>query len=294
VKVLVLGGGQVATAVAAAAVAPNAGAVHELVTRARPALDIVDAAAVTHAFEQIRPDWVVNAAAYTAVDLAEDQSAQAFAVNDTAVAGLMRAAAHVGCRLLHLSTDFVFDGTSSRAYLPGAATRPLSVYGESKLGGERHVAGPGAVAHGIVLRTSWVYASTGKNFVLTMLRLMREKPQLSVVCDQIGSPTWAFSIGRAIWGLIEAQAAPGIYHWTDLGVASWYDFAVAIQDEALARGLLTKSIPIVPISSSQYPARATRPSFSLLDTTSTRAAIHAPADHWRHNLRKMLDELPTP
>jgi len=286
VKVLILGSGQVAAAVAAT----RRGG-HEVVTRARPALDIVDAAAVARAFEEIRPDWVVNAAAYTAVDLAEDQPSQAFAVNDTAVAGLMRAAAHVGCRLLHLSTDFVFDGKSNRAYLPGDATNPLSVYGSSKLGGERHVAGPGAAAPGIVLRTSWVYAAAGKNFVLTMLRLMREKPQLAVVCDQIGAPTWAGGIGRAIWGLIEAQVAPGIYHWTDLGVASWYDFAVAIQDEALARGLIPKAIPIAPISSSQYPARATRPAFSLLDSTATRAAIQAPAEHWRHNLRVMLDEI---
>jgi dTDP-4-dehydrorhamnose reductase len=286
VKVLILGAGQVASAVAAA---KRGG--HEVVARARSALDIIDAAAVARTFEDVRPDWVVNAAAFTAVDLAEDQPSQAFAANDTAVAGLMRAAAHVGCRVLHLSTDFVFDGKSNRAYLPGDATNPLSVYGSSKLGGERHVAGPGAVAPGIVLRTSWVYAAAGKNFVLTMLRLMRDKPQLAVVCDQIGSPTWASSIGRAIWGLIEAHAAPGIYHWTDLGVASWYDFAVAIQDEALARGLLSKAIPIAPISSSQYPTRATRPAFSVLDTTATRAAIQAPAEHWRHNLRAMLDEI---
>ncbi len=285
-KVLILGGGQVASAVAAT----KCGG-HEVVACARSALDIVDAAAVARTFEDVRPDWAVNAAAFTAVDLAEDQSSQAFAVNDTAVAGLVRAAAHVGCRLLHLSTDFVFDGKSSRAYLPGDPTNPLSVYGSSKLGGERHVAGPAAAAPGIVLRTSWVYAAAGKNFVLTMLRLMRDKPQLAVVCDQIGAPTWASSIGRAIWGLIEAQAAPGIYHWTDLGVASWYDFAVAIQDEALARGLLPSAIPIVPISSNQYPARATRPAFSLLDSTATRAAIEAPAEHWRHNLRTMFDEI---
>jgi dTDP-4-dehydrorhamnose reductase len=185
-----------------------------------------------------------------------------------------------------LSTDFVFDGSSSRAYQPADATHPLSVYGASKLAGEQHVVSPG-----IVLRTSWVYAASGKNFVLTMLRLMREKPQLAVVCDQIGAPTWASSIGRAIWGLIDAQAAPGIYHWTDLGVASWYDFAVAIQDEALSRGLLTQRVPVAPILSSQYPARAKRPAFSLLDSTSTRAVTKMPGDHWRHNLRKMLDEL---
>jgi dTDP-4-dehydrorhamnose reductase len=267
----------------------------ELLTRARAALDIVDAAAVLATFEQVRPDWVVNAAAYTAVDLAEDQKAQAFAVNDTAVAGLAQAAARVGARLLHLSTDFVFDGSSSRAYLPGDPTNPLSVYGASKLAGEHHVVGgDGLPPGGIVLRTSWVYASTGKNFVLTMLRLMREKPQLAVVCDQIGTPTWATSIGRAIWGLIDADAAPGIYHWTDLGVASWYDFAVAIQDEACELGLLNSRVPVTPISSSQYPTRATRPAFSVLDTAATRAAIKAPADHWRHNLRKMLNELRAP
>ena len=287
-KVLILGAGQVASAVAATSgPARGIGGV-EVVSRARATLDIVDAAAVLRTFVEVKPDWVVNAAAYTAVDLAEEQRSQAFAVNDTAVAGLARAAAKVGCRLLHLSTDFVFDGTSSRAYLPGDATNPLSVYGASKLAGERHVLDSGS---GIVLRTSWVYAAAGKNFVLTMLRLMREKPQLAVVCDQIGTPTWASSIGRAIWGFIESQAAPGIYHWTDLGVASWYDFAVAIQDEALARGMLARPIPVAPISSREYPARATRPGFSVLDTAATRAAIKVPAEHWRHNLRKMLDEL---
>jgi dTDP-4-dehydrorhamnose reductase len=297
VKVLILGSGQVATAVAATArraTAPASSApagdthgVVEVITLARAALDIVDAAAVLRTFTELKPDWVVNAAAFTAVDLAEDQSAEAFAVNDTAVAGLARAAAKVGCCLLHLSTDFVFDGSSNRAYLPGDATNPLSVYGASKLAGEQHV-----IANaGIVLRTSWVYAAAGKNFVLTMLRLMREKSQLAVVCDQIGAPTWASSIGRAIWGLIGAPAAPGIYHWTDLGVASWYDFAVAIQDEALARGLLTRPVPVAAISSREYPARATRPAFSLLDSAATRAAIKVPADHWRHNLGKMLDEL---
>jgi dTDP-4-dehydrorhamnose reductase len=285
VRVLVLGNGQVANAVAATAATSGLSGI-EVVARARAALDIVDASAVLRTFNEVKPDWVVNAAAYTAVDLAEDEKAQAFAVNDTALAGLAAAANAVGCRLLHLSTDFVFDGDSSRAYLPDDATNPLSVYGASKLAGERHVAAPG-----IVLRTSWVYAASGKNFVLTMLRLMREKPQLTVVSDQIGSPTWAASIGRAIWGLIEAKAAPGIYHWTDLGVASWYDFAVAIQDEALERGLLTRPIPVAPILSSQYPARAKRPAFSLLDTSSTRAAIKVPGEHWRHNLRKMLDEL---
>lgn len=287
-RVLVLGGGgQVASAVVAGAPAQ-----HHVVARTRAELDIGDGRAVARAFAETGAGWVVNAAAYTAVDLAEDQPAQAIAVNDTAVGVLAAAASTAGCRLLHLSTDFVFDGKSNRAYLPGDQTNPLSVYGVSKLGGERHVLN--SAAGGIVLRTAWVYAATGRNFVLTMLRLMREKEQVSVVCDQIGTPTWAAGIAAAIWGLIEAGAPGGVYHWTDLGVASWYDFAVAIQEEALARGLLRRAVPITPILSAAYPTRARRPAFSVLDSGSTRALIKAPARHWRHNLRTMLDDRRTP
>jgi dTDP-4-dehydrorhamnose reductase len=287
VRVLVLGGGgQVASAAVAAA--PSQ---HCVVARTRAELDISDEKAVARELAQSRPEWVVNAAAYTAVDLAEDQPARATAINDTAVGVLAAATAKAACRLLHLSTDFVFDGRSNRAYLPGDPTNPLSVYGASKLGGERHVLnGPGA---GIVLRTAWVYAAAGRNFVLTMLRMMQEKERVSVVCDQIGAPTWAGGIAAAIWGLIEVGAPGGVYHWTDLGVASWYDFAVAIQDEALTRGLLHRAVPIAPIPSAAYPTKATRPAFSVLDTESTRAMIKVPARHWRHNLRTMLDELRT-
>jgi dTDP-4-dehydrorhamnose reductase len=288
VRVLVLGGGgQVANAVVAAAPAQ-----HEVLQRTQIELDICDANAVARALADTGADWMVNGAAYTAVDLAEDEPAVATAVNDTATGVLAAATAKAGCRLLHLSTDFVFDGRSNRAYLPTDQANPLSVYGASKLGGERHVLdAPGA---GIVLRTAWVYAAAGRNFVLAMLRLMREKEQLSVVCDQIGTPTWAGSIAAAIWGLIEAGVPGGVYHWTDLGVASWYDFAVAIQDEALTRGLLSRAVPIAPIPSTAYPTRARRPAFSVLDTSATRALIKAPARHWRHNLRTMLDELRTP
>jgi dTDP-4-dehydrorhamnose reductase len=287
VRVLVLGGGgQVASAVVAAAPAQ-----HHAVARTRAELDVCDEHAVVRALADTGAEWVVNAAAYTAVDLAEDQPAQAMAVNDTAVGVLASATAKAGRRLLHLSTDFVFDGKSNRAYLPADQTNPLSVYGVSKLGGERQILK--ASGTGIVLRTAWVYAAAGRNFALTMLRLMREKDQVSVVSDQIGTPTWAGGIAAAIWGLIEAGAPGGVYHWTDLGVASWYDFAVAIQDEALARGLLHRAVPVTPIPSAAYPTRARRPAFSVLDTGSTRALIKVPARHWRHNLRTMLDELRT-
>jgi len=283
VKVLVLGGGQIGAAVVKAA--PKQ---HELIALTRAHLDITDSKAVAKLLAEIKADWVVNAAAYTAVDRAEDEPQSARAVNDTAVAALAAGAARENSRLLHLSTDFVFDGTSGRPYLPADATKPLSVYGATKLAGEHHVLAAGS---GLVLRTSWVYASVGKNFVLTMLKLMNERAQINVVCDQIGSPTWAVSAAAAIWGLIEAAAEGGIYHWTDLGVASWYDFAVAIQEEALERGLLTRAAGVLPIPSAAHPARAKRPSFSVLDTTHTREMLKTPAQHWRYNLRKMLDEL---
>ena len=287
-KVLVLGGGgQVARAVAACV--PDG---HTILAKTRQELDITDEAAVTATVAASGAAWVVNGAGYTAVDLAEDQAAQAFEINDTAVGSLARAASHAGCRLLHLSTDFVFDGNSSRAYRPGDEPNPLSVYGKSKLGGERRVLTEDAGA--IVLRTAWVYAAYGRNFVLTMLRLMREKEHVSVVYDQIGTPTWATGIAAAIWGLIEVAAPGGVYHWTDLGVASWYDFAVAVQDEAMARGLLSRAVPISPIPSAAYPTRAPRPAFSVLDTAATRALVKVPARHWRHNLRTMLDDLRAP
>ena len=285
-RVLVLGGGgQVAQAIVATT--PSG---HVATARRRAELDISDPAAIAATLEDTRPDWIVNGAAYTAVDLAEEQVASATQANDTAVGLLAAAAAKAGSRLVHLSTDFVFDGISGRAYLPTDATNPLSVYGRTKLGGERHVL-DGRM--GIVVRTSWVYASVGRNFVLTMLRLMREKETLGVVADQIGSPTWASGIARAIWGLIGIDAPAGLYHWTDLGVASWYDFAVAIQEEALARGLLERAIPITPIATADYPTKALRPRFSVLDCRATRALIPAAAQHWRLNLRLMLDELRT-
>jgi dTDP-4-dehydrorhamnose reductase len=282
---LVLGaGGQVGRAVVRAV-----GRRHEVIAKARSELDIADAAEVAAAMAAAKPDWVVNGAAYTAVDLAEDEPARAAAINDAAVGILAEAAARSRSRLLHLSTDFVFDGSSNRAYLPGDAPHPLSVYGSTKLAGEKRALESGSAA--IVLRTAWVYAAAGKNFVLTMLKLMRERDQVKVVSDQIGAPTWATGLGVVIRDLLEARAPAGIYHWTDLGVASWYDFAVAIQDEALARGLLTRAVPIVPIATQEYPTRATRPAFSVLDTKVTRDAVATPALHWRHNLRMMLDEL---
>lgn len=285
-KVLVLGaGGQVARAVAACTPAS-----HSVFVKNRQDVDITNENALMAAVKLVEPDWIINGAAYTAVDKAESEPKLARAINEIAVGSMARVASQSGSRLLHLSTDFVFDGGSNRAYLPADQTNPQSAYAVTKLGGEQQ-----AMANGdaIVLRTAWVYASSGRNFVLTMLRLMKEKPEIRVVADQIGTPTWATGIGHAIWDLIDASAPRGIYHWTDLGVATWYDFAVAIQDEALTRGFLNHAIPVVPIGTAQYPTPAMRPAFSVLNTESTRALVKFPAQHWRHHLRVMLDELRT-
>jgi len=284
-RVLVLGGaGQVARAVAR-----MMSGRHELLVRTHAELDIADGDSLDRTLAQAKVDWIVNAAAYTSVDRAEDEPGLAAAVNTAAVGVVAASAARARARLLHLSTDFVFDGAANRAYLPNDPPNPLSVYGATKRAGEK-LALEGECA-AIVLRTAWVYAAVGKNFVLTMLKLMREREQLSVVGDQIGTPTWATGIACAIRDLLEVAAPAGIYHWTDLGVASWYDFAVAIQDEALERGLLERAVPIVPIATSEYPTRARRPAFSVLDTRATRDLVAAPAMHWRYNLKMMLDEL---
>jgi dTDP-4-dehydrorhamnose reductase len=284
-RVLVLGAnGQISRAVAKV----MSGA-HELLVRTHAEIDIADAESLDHVLAQAKVDWVVNGAAYTAVDLAETEPGRAVAVNDTAVGTLAAAASRAHVRLLHLSTDFVFDGTANRAYRPDDLPNPLSVYGASKRAGEEKALDCDCEA--VVLRTAWVYAAAGRNFALTMLKLMNERDQVRVVSDQIGTPTWATGIALTIRNLLEIEAPAGIYHWTDLGVASWYDFAVAIQDEALERGLLQRAVPIVPIATSEYPTPAQRPAFSVLDTKATREIVSAPATHWRHNLKRMLDEL---
>jgi dTDP-4-dehydrorhamnose reductase len=246
--------------------------------------DILDAGKVRATVAETRPDLVINAAAYTAVDKAESDSEMAEAVNGIAAGTLAAAAAAVGARVAHVSTDFVFDGRSPDPILPDAEPAPLGVYGATKLSGERQV----LAAHPapLILRTAWVYAAQGNNFVHTMLRLMRERPEIRVVSDQVGTPTHADSLARAIWALDAARLA-GIHHWTDAGVASWYDFAVAIHDEALALGLLERPVAVVPIRTSDYPTPARRPAMSVLDKGSSWA-VTGPAAHWRAELRLAL------
>ncbi len=260
----------------------------EIVGLTRDDCDVTDRNAVTAAIRAARPSHVFNAAAYTAVDRAESEPDRAGMLNAAAPGWLAQAARDAGARFVHVSTDFVFGGTSGRPYTPDHPTRPLSVYGRTKRDGETAVlaADPDA----LIVRTAWVHDAAGANFVRTMLRLMAECDRLNIVADQLGTPTHAPSLARALWALA-AKGASGIHHFTDAGVASWYDFAVAIHEEALALGLLERATAIAPIATADYPTPATRPACAILDKSATWALLDRPPPHWRVNLRLCLNEI---
>ena len=246
--------------------------------------DLTDLSMLTARLVVEAPELIINAAAYTAVDKAEADEALARAINSDAVATMVEAMAGTGGRLVHVSTDFVFDGTSTRAYLPDEARNPLSAYGRTKAEGEDHLR-----PADLLVRTAWVYEAGGANFVRTMLRLMKEREEVGIVADQMGSPTWATGLARTIWGLAEKRAS-GTFHHSDDGAISWYDFAVAIGEEAHALGLL-KRVPVIrPLTTAEYPTPVRRPAFSLLDSSATRALLGDAPVPWRENLRLMLKE----
>ena len=252
--------------------------------------DITDPAIVDETVAQWQPDAIVNAAAYTAVDKAEEEESLAYRINAEGAAHLARVGTDRKVRLIHVSTDFIFDGKQSTPYLPTDTPSPLNVYGASKLKGEEEVAAA-TEGQALILRTAWVYSARGNNFVKTMLRLMKERERVSVVTDQLGTPTWANELAKVIWQMIDRTDLCGIYHWTDAGVASWYDFAVAIQEEALACGLLERSIPVQPIGTKDYPTPARRPAFSVLDKSAAWAVLGYTGLHWRAALKQMLKDI---
>jgi dTDP-4-dehydrorhamnose reductase len=253
-------------------------------------LDVTRSEAVQELLDRERPALVIQAAAYTDVDNAERQVEQAEAVNVAGAANVATGAARIGARVIHLSTDFVFDGGQGHPYTPDSPGSPLSVYGRTKLDGEREVT---RLSRGsaLIVRTAWVYSVHGRNFVRTMLSMMRDQDSVRVVSDQVGTPTWGRTLAEALWRAADLPQLHGILHWTDAGVASWYDFALAIQEEALILGLLSQPVPVTAIRSEELPRAARRPSFSVLDKTSGWAALGGPARHWRANLRTMLQGL---
>jgi dTDP-4-dehydrorhamnose reductase len=250
-------------------------------------LDITQEDSIRRVVGSIAPDIIVNAAAYTAVDRAESEPAAAKRVNADGPRLLALAARDSDARLVHISTDFVFDGTSSTPYRPDAATGPVSEYGRTKRLGEQAVR-EALADRSVVLRTAWVYSPSGHNFMLTMLRLMAERKYVRVVADQVGTPTAARSVAEAIWKIISRPDINGVHHWTDAGVASWYDFAVAIAEEAADLGLLDADVTVTPIATAEYPTPARRPAYSVLDTGSLMQALGVTPAHWRKVLRTTL------
>jgi dTDP-4-dehydrorhamnose reductase len=252
-------------------------------------VDISIAAEVTTLVSELNPLLIINAAAYTAVDGAESERDQAFKVNQVGAECVAVAAQRMGARLIHISTDFVFEGNASRPYHPEDPTGPINVYGRSKLEGEWAVTAA-LPDQSLVIRTSWLYSAFGRNFVKTMLNLMQERNHLSVVSDQFGSPTWAKTLSEAIWLAGLRKELSGILHWCDSGSISWYDFAAAIHDEAIRSGLLNKSVSIEAIESAKYPTAAKRPRYSVLDTSKTSKLLGLQPPDWRDSLRQMLEE----
>lgn len=263
---------------------------YDVLALGRRDVDLGDAAAIDRAIKEFRPDFVLNAAAYTAVDAAEDEPDLAFAVNESAPRQMATSLDDCGGTLIHFSTDYVFDGEANRPYKEDAPTAPLGVYGQSKLAGEEAIRS--ATDRFFVLRTSWVYAPRGKNFLKTMMALGRARESLSVVSDQLGSPTYAEDLAEGALKLLETHRQSesptsqfGVYHMTGQGVASWYQFAVKIFEIA---GI---EVEVTPITTNEYPTRAPRPRYSALDNAKLQRVFDIRLPSWEASTRHCIDRL---
>lgn len=271
----------------------------ELVRRAPPATtvrsvsraecDITDSVGVEKLVGDFHPDTIINTAAYTAVDLAEDAREEAFAVNAGGARNVATAAAAIGARVIHISTDYVFDGLQSTPYAVEAEPNPLSVYGASKLEGERAVMR--AASGATVVRSGWLYSPKGKNFLTTILARISQSEALRVVDDQVGVPTSAREFADFLWWLTQNPCDQRIMHWANSGQASWYEFAVAIGQIASDRGMVERIAAIDPIKTTEHPARARRPAYSVLDAKESWKECGWVASHWREGLASTLGEL---
>jgi dTDP-4-dehydrorhamnose reductase len=275
----------------------------ELAAPGRDSMDLADARSVRRAIREIRPRWIVNPAAYTAVDKAESEPALAFAINAEAVQAIGEEARAIGAAVIHFSTDYVFDGASNRPYIETDPTAPLGVYGASKLAGEQALAASGA-PH-LIFRTSWVYGATGKNFLLTILKLAREREALRIVDDQHGAPTWSRDIARmtaSAMSSCEAHAhggsiadvladAGGIYHAAGAGETTWYGFAAEALRLAADKAPEQKLARLEPIATAEYPTPARRPTNSRLNSAKLSARFQWSMMDWRDSLREVMAEL---
>lgn len=256
-------------------------------------LDITNREKVARAMHRTKPDIVINCAAYTLVDMAEADREKAFRVNSDGAAILADAVEKSGALLIHISTDFVFDGAANRPYNESALANPLSVYGLSKFAGEGEIIRR-AKRH-IIIRTSWLYGSFSANFVKTVLRLAMEREEIRVVYDQVGTPTWTGDLAGALVTVANTirrrDVQSGIYNFSCEGVASWYDFAEFIVEDARKNGLKLSCRTVQPILTHEYPTPARRPAYSVLDKRKFKETFGVAVPHWGVSLREMLDEL---
>jgi dTDP-4-dehydrorhamnose reductase len=266
---------------------------HEVLGLSSAELDITAASAVEEAVNKYSPSVIVNCGAYTKVDLAEKEKERAYAVNRDGAANIAGVAMMFGAALVHISTDFVFDGRTPAPYREDSPANPLSVYGDSKLKGEAEIAK--RLEEHFIIRTSWLYGAGGGNFVKTILRLASERETLRVVYDQTGTPTWTVDLAGAVVRVVERSEsgarAYGVYHYSGEGVASWYDFAVAVVEEAASLGAPLKCARIEPILTVEYPTPAARPAYSVLDKKKIRSTFGLSIPHWRSSLKRMIKEL---
>lgn len=255
----------------------------------RAECDITDLPTVEKVFRSFRPDIIINTAAYTAVDAAEENRELAYQVNARGAGNVAQAAQHVGSRLIHISTDYVFDGRRSTPYPPEAPTHPLNVYGASKLAGEDAVRMESPDA--LIVRSSWLYSTTGKNFLLSILDLLRMGATPKVVTDQRGSPTLAADLAEMLWLCTGRTDLRGIYHFTNAGDSSWYEFACEIRALLVGEGAPTRVPEIVPVTSAQYNAPAARPRYSVLDSGALLRVLHRSARSWEAALHQAFAEI---
>ncbi len=254
----------------------------------RYALDFCQPANIKEIVSSFKADWVINCAAYTKVDLAEQEKDKAFLINSDAVQSLAEGVKESNGKLIHISTDFIFDGMQSHPYSEDDMPNPLGVYGQSKLAGEEAVLD--VLSEATIVRTSWVYSAHGNNFVKTILKLATEKDEIRVIDDQLGSPTWARDIARAIISMINTNVS-GVYNFTNEGVASWYDLAHEVVEIAEPLGLPVRVRRITPIPASEYTTLAERPHYSVLNKQKVRDVIDFDIPHWRESLVNMMNQL---
>ncbi len=264
----------------------------EIIGVDRQSLDLSQTEQIRGVIAQIQPDLIINAAAYTAVDKAETETEAAMAINATAPTIMAQEAERIGATLIHVSTDYVFDGSKNIPYTESDHPNPINAYGKSKLLGEQGVQ-QNCDRH-IILRTAWVYGVYGKgNFVKTMLRLGTQRQEVRVVVDQVGTPTWTGDLAGAIAKITQHNFPYGVYNCTNSGAISWYDFAVAIFEEAEKLGFPVQVQQVVPITTPEYPTPAPRPAYSVLSGKKISGVLGTHLPHWRQGLRQMLKQLYT-